>query len=233
MPTALQSQRKARNGRRIRLRRCRIAEKPRTGAGLQPEGSEANLRRDRLLRERSPEGAAERCAIAKAHASPRSLEAPRCVGARSGKRHGEPASWLRFPVLPPDHQLQSGPGVIDRANFDVHESERETDFPNDVLGNVAGHAGRFLRPGNPENTGVIEHSAEPREFVFQNAALGREEMNESRTRSRFVDKRNSRRQRSEQLAIAGRSIERGDLRSRLDPKLLSEWRFRVTSHFPF
>ena len=84
------------------------------------------------------------------------------------------------PIFAPDHQFQSGPGFVHRANFHVHETERQTDLADDVFRHVGRDAGRFLRPRNPEDSGVRDQFAQPLQFLFQRLAFRNEEMNERR-----------------------------------------------------
>ena len=50
------------------------------------------------------------------------------------------SSFLPFSVCFPDHQLQSGPGLVNGTDLHVHQSERKRDLTDHVLGDVRGHA---------------------------------------------------------------------------------------------
>src|SRR5947207_11606426 len=93
-------------------------------------------------------------------------------------------------VLAPDHELQSGPRLIDRANFHIHEIERQTDVANNVLGDIRRNSGGLLWPRNPDDAGVIDDLAQALQFFLQQPPLVYEEMNESRAGLRFVRERN-------------------------------------------
>ena len=44
------------------------------------------------------------------------------------------------PILLPDHQLQARPGLVDRADLDVDQSQRKSDVADGVLGNLGRNA---------------------------------------------------------------------------------------------
>ena len=61
------------------------------------------------------------------------------TGARSGRRtQGGP-----------DYQFETGPNLADRADLDVHKTQRERQFPDRVLGDIGGHFRGLLGPGDP------------------------------------------------------------------------------------
>ena len=51
---------------------------------------------------------------------------------------GHPFALLA--VLYPDHKLQAGPHVIDRADFHVHQSRRQPDIAHAILIQIACHS---------------------------------------------------------------------------------------------
>src|ERR1700737_1301513 len=55
-----------------------------------------------------------------------------------------------------DHELQSGPHIVDRTDFDIDKPQRQGDRPNGVFGDIGRHTGRSLRPRQPDG-GVVPH----------------------------------------------------------------------------
>src|SRR5204863_9084848 len=67
-------------------------------------------------------------------------------------------------VLAPDHEFQSGPCLIDGANFHIHKTERQTEVANNVLGDIRRNSGGLLWPRNPDDAGVIDNLAQALQF---------------------------------------------------------------------
>src|SRR5262245_446335 len=57
----------------------------------------------------------------------------------------------RLSLLKGNDQLQAGPCVVDGADLDVDEPERQRGGANHILGDVGRDAGRFLRPRHPHH----------------------------------------------------------------------------------
>lgn len=71
-----------------------------------------------------------------------------------------------------DDQVKAGPDPADRADFYVHESKRQGQFSNGILGNIRGHFGSVFRPGYPYGT-VSSHGVTQRfEVLLQLQLLG-------------------------------------------------------------
>ena len=93
-----------------------------------------------------------------------SLRHPQVVTAASGERA----------VLLAEDELQPRPHVGDGADLGVHPPERQADLPQDVLGEVGGHARRPLGPRHPQRPRRREPGRHLREPPGQVAAAGDE-----------------------------------------------------------
>src|SRR6202022_3090480 len=94
--------------------------------------------------------------------------------------------FVLFSVLAANHQLQSRPGLIDRADFYIHESERQCNLPNHVLSHISRNSRRFFRPRNPNRSVLRYFVAQDRQFLLQFAPVAREEMDKVRTRLQTI-----------------------------------------------
>src|SRR5262245_1625523 len=65
-------------------------------------------------------------------------------------------SAIALSVLLPDHELETGPGLIDRAHLDIDQPERQRQLADGVLGDVGGDFRRLLRPRDPDRAVGLE-----------------------------------------------------------------------------
>src|SRR6266550_2722338 len=70
-------------------------------------------------------------------------------------------------VLESPDELQSGPGFIDRAYFDIDQTKVESDHADDVIGEVGLDAGRLFRPGHPQCAVRFQPVAQSRKSLLQ------------------------------------------------------------------
>src|SRR6185295_4722017 len=125
-------------------------------------------------------------------------------------------------ILHPDHELQPGPDLIYRADFDVNESGIETRVTHYVVRQICYHTRSLLRPRDPEHPRRRELRLQSREIGAQVRSRFCKEQNQLQIILETGHKRNSLGQFDQ---IASKSDGRNDERNAkafLYPKLLCQ-----------
>src|SRR5579863_3049705 len=133
-------------------------------------------------------------------------------------------------VLDADDEFEAGPGFVHGADFDVHETEREGEFADDVFVDGGGHARRFFWPGNPEHSCWGELLEESREELRKLGTVFGEELDEIQAGVFSLTNAETVGQRAEGFDVTRRRVEELAGLARLEAEFFDERRAGVAGH---
>src|SRR5688572_4573617 len=147
-----------------------------------------------------------------------SVENSTCTKTRATKTE---RCFKSAPLLA-NHQLETGPDVVDRAHLHIHQPHRQCNVANDVFGDVRFHLRRFLGPGHPHRSGGSDHSHERRQFLCKCARAGLEDMGDIRLSACRRRDGEGRHVALDEVFVIGGRVDYANSLPRLDAELLEK-----------
>src|ERR1700756_3742820 len=121
-----------------------------------------------------------------------------------------------------DHELQSRPGVVDGADLDVDEPERQRDVTYHDIAEVGRNARALLRPGHPDHAVRRDRGAKAFELALEPCRFGRKQMDHVERRRQARRNARAGRYPADDLAMGRRRAADKNAKARLDAELLRE-----------
>src|SRR5579871_1575801 len=127
---------------------------------------------------------------------------------------------LLLALLFRDHELQSGPGLVDRADLDVDETERQRRVAHGDVAEIGGNAGRLFWPRHPDHAGGRDRSAAIGELAGETCGPGCKQMHHVERRPQAWDDLRAVGKVADDFTIGfGRAADK-NAKARLDAELL-------------
>src|ERR1700760_3431052 len=143
---------------------------------------------------------------------------------RMGTALFRPLSGLAaLALLLRDHELQPRPGLVDGADLDVDEAERQCEVADDDVAEIGSDAGGFLRPGHPDHPIGRDQLAIARELGGKSLRFSREQMHHFERRGATCGEARALGPLADDLAIICRCAVHKNAKARLEAELLREW----------